>query len=71
MVKIQNITKNERKIYQNGKWIFIQPREIVEVSYIPEQTDIFKEVSEKKTKSEKKNKVKKTIEVKEYDSSRC
>jgi len=72
MVKIQNITKNERKIYENGKWIYIKPQEIVEVKVLPEQKDIFKEVTEKKTKSEKKaNKptIKKIKEVKEYDSS--
>jgi hypothetical protein len=69
MVKIQNISKDERKIYENGKWIFIKPQEIVEVNELPEQKDIFKEVSEKKTKSEKKNNIKKIKEVKEYDSS--
>lgn len=71
MVKIQNITKNERKVYENGKWKYIKPQEIVEVKVLPEQKDIFKEVTEKKTKSEKKAKkpLKTKKEVKEYDSN--
>ena len=72
MVKVKNISKNERKLYINGKWVYIQPKEIIDVSYVPEQKDIFKQIKEeeKKAKPEKKTKKNKKIkEVDNYDSS--